>query len=88
MKELKDQVLDAFKAYERMMKKMRKIAEITDGEIDFGWSLTRNEVFMYKGIKKVAEMFDLELTEEPSGIEKFPVEIRTKLGNLKVYEVE
>lgn len=88
MKELKDQVMDVFKAYERMAKKMKKIAEITDGEIDFGWSLTRNEVMLYKGIEKVAEMFDLEVTEKDSGIEAFPVEKITRVGNLRVYEVD
>lgn len=88
MKELKDQVMDVLKAYERMSKKMRKISEITDGEIDFGWSLTRKEVYLYKGIEKVAEMFDLEVTEKESGIEQFPVEKSSRIGNLKIYEVE
>lgn len=88
MKELKEQIIDVFKTYERMSKKMRKIAEITDGEIDFGWSLTRQEVFLYKGIEKVAEMFDLEVTEKDSGIEQFPVEKTIRVGNIKAYEVE
>lgn len=88
MKELKDQVIDVFKAYERMAKKMRKIAEITDGEIDFGWSLTRKEIMLYRGIDKVAEMLGLEVAEKDSGIEEYPVEKTIKVGNIKAYEVD
>ena len=87
MKELKDQVAEVIRGYERLLKKMRNIEFIIDGEISFGYTLSRPEIQLYKGAGKVAELLDLEATEKESGIENYPTEVSVKVGNIRVYEV-
>ena len=88
MKELKEQVIDIFKTYERLYKKCRKIEDVSNGEIIVGFPFSRKEVHIYEGVDKMAELLGLDVTKTESGIDDFPIETSVMIGNIKVYQID
>lgn len=88
MKELKDQIIDVFKTYERLCKKIRNIEDNSHGDIIFGYPYGEKSLQIYSGVEKIAELLSLDAEKTYSGIEAFPVRTSVRIGNIDAFQID
>ena len=88
MKELKDQIIDVFKTYERLYKKCRRLEDDSNGEIIFGYPFSTKTMQIYQGVDRMADLLDLEAVKTESGIDEFPIKTSVMIGNIKAYQID
>lgn len=88
MKELKDAIQSIIRRNERLAKDMAEIRERTNGAIDFGSINDTPDLFIYKGIREIAELFETEVTERDRETDEYPTEYSVVIGKSKLYMIE
>ena len=88
MKELREQIESIIRRNERLSRDMERVKNLTNGAIDFGSINDTPDLFIYKGIREIAELFDTEVMERDRETDEYPMEYSVKIGKTKLYMIE
>ena len=88
MNDLKKQIESIIRRYERLADDMAKVRDQTNGVIDFGSVNDEPDLFIYKGIREIAEILGVEVNTRERSTVEYPMEYSIKVGKSKLYMIE
>lgn len=78
--ELKDKISKICKLHERRLRLMAEVKRETAGAIDFGAYEELPEIFLYKGIGDICDLFEQNVNISHRDDEDYPWEFTTVIG--------